>query len=151
MALSNPYCHKILSHQPSSSSRQVTAAAEAQFGHVEIKLQQLRQGAPRLHRAATFYLTTAHDALKVERQRRRNFRAASTAATAAGATTSSSLEQDSGGHGAGEEGWSDMEASKAMKRRLWHALKAHSLYTELGDLWLHEAKQASKVCTKRVV
>jgi len=110
---------------------------------VEVKLQQLRQGAPRLHRAATFYLTTAQDALKVERQKRKDARETVV-------TSSSSSEKMSSGEGGGVGGGGssgrDMDASKAMRRRLWHALKAHHLFTELGDLWLQEAKQASKVC-----
>lgn len=100
---------------------QVTAATESQFGHVELKLKKPRLAAPRLRRAAAFYLAAAQQALAQERAQRK-----ATVAAAAGVSAEGEAE------------------AAAARRRVWLARKAHALFTELGDLWLLEAKLAHR-------
>ena len=113
----------------SGTCMQLTAATEAQFGHVEVKVgSAVEVSTPHLERAAAFYLDRAQHALASERARLKS----KTASTISGAMASP-------------------ENVDGSSRRVWLARKAHGLWSEVGGLWLREAKTnhsaAAKACS----
>jgi tetratricopeptide (TPR) repeat protein len=111
----------------SGACMQVTAATEAQFGHVEVKLGvKAHVASPHLERAADFYLARAQAALAAERLPSPN-------------ATQPSAQPSAQPFAKGGDG---------SVRRMWLARKAHALWTEVGALWVGEAKTNAEAAKK---